>query len=253
MPTHGGNRGSREPATQGNEFTHDWASAQGSRYTFLESLVDLHDYQTPPSQWIGPTCMSARNRLWSWTAEVLSLEEAQPRELLDLLHYWQSKCANDVPDQRDLHIAGMGEATGNIALLNLRTNPFRARYRLVGRNLVDLLGKDPTEKYIHEVYGVSISAEIYEGFEKAVKERAAVYFRREFQILGKSFGYNRLVLPLTFKSDEISRLLVCIYPMSKSLKKARQWQSVVRELREIEESERKLETSWLSSQQDSAS
>lgn len=192
--------------------------------------------------------MIKRSRFWSWTAEILSLEEIEPRPMKNLFCYWNDMARGGVPDQRKLQISEMSDCIGNIALVMLRKNPMRGRYRIVGRNLVSLLGSDPTGQYIHEVYSSSISDEVYDSFTKAIEGRKAVYFRREYMILGKSFGYHRLVLPMCLKTEEIDRLLICIYPTNNKLTSAGQWKPLVNELNKVEEAERRFASVWADSQ-----
>lgn len=194
--------------------------------------------------------MTARSRFWSFTAELMSLDQLEPAEMRALHDYWKSKAGGDVPSQRDLHVPEMPDCVGNIALVTVRSNPLRARYRLVGYNLVKLLGFNPNGRYLHEVYGSKLAAEIYESFERAIADRRPAYFRREFQILGRSFGYNRLVLPLRFGSERIDRLLICIFPTSRKLKDASQWRPVVEELHKLEEVDRQFSTSWAQTLED---
>lgn len=189
--------------------------------------------------------------LWSWTAESLSPDDIHVPPMKDLLRYWRSRLGTGaVPDQRALHVAEMPKCTANIALVLLRKGPLRAKYRLVGRNLVKLLGEDPTGKYVHDVYKPSVADEIYKAIGEVLDAKKPIYFKREFQILGKSFGYHRLLLPLCLGKDEIDRVLICIYPTNKDLTDAEQWQSVVREYDEQQRAEQVFADQWFSSLDD---
>lgn len=190
----------------------------------------------------------ARSRIWSNTAEFLSLESIHPEQMGALHAYWRNCAVDaDVPRQKDLSIRDMPDCLEHIALLDIETEPFRAKYMIVGEALKELLGADPTDQYLDTVYPKSISDEIYRAFKRSMDERRALYFRREFQILMKSFGYNRLILPMRLNGDSIRRILICIYPLDKKLKRAEQWQSVVLELEEIDRREAQYETAWADS------
>lgn len=186
----------------------------------------------------------SRFKIWSRTSEYLSLTEIEPPALADLHAYWSQVGGGDVPRQTDLNPRAMGEALHHVALVEIERRPAGARYLLVGEALKRLLGADPTGKRIDEVYSRAVAREVYEAFSKAVRSREAAFYRRDFQILGKTFGYFRLILPLSGRDGAVERLLIAIYPTDPSLKRARQWREAVEDLERRRRAEASMETAW---------
>lgn len=181
------------------------------------------------------------------------LTEIQPPQLRDLyLHWYRARSGDEIPNQRDISPDLLEECAGNIALIHLDTDPKQARYILVGTNLKRLLGKDPTNMAIENVYSPAIAKEVYEAIGKTVRSREATFFQRTFVVLGQSFGYFRLILPMRLEGDEVTRLLFGIYPTDERLTEAKTWQNVVRKFyqrrKEFEDQNpRKIGTIWESS------
>ena len=191
----------------------------------------------------------ARFKIWSNTAEFMSLEDIRPAAMADLYAYWRQAFQNDGPPrQKDLTIQGMPpECLDHIALLDLANPPTKAKYLIIGAALKKLLGADPTGQYIQDVYPESIHTEIQAAFAKAAQRQEALYFRREFQVLTKSFGYDRLIMPLRLDGPTIRRILICIYPLDPKLTSANQWQNEVAKLEDMERREQRFESAWAES------
>lgn len=178
----------------------------------------------------------------------MNLDGIRPEAMNELYRYWKSCCPDhDVPRQKDLAIQNMPECIKNIALLDFSAEESRAKYLIVGEALKRLLGADPTGQYIDKIYSTSIYEEIKAAFEKAAAQKTALYYRREFQILTKSFGYDRLILPLRLDGDAVRRILICIYPLDNKLTRAEQWQEEVQRMEKEERLESELETAWAQS------
>jgi hypothetical protein len=191
----------------------------------------------------------ARFKIWSNTAEFMSLEDIRPAAMADLHAYWKGAVGDDGPPrQKDISIQGMPpECLEHIALLDFTNPPTKAKYLIIGSALKKLLGADPTGQYIHDVYPESIYTEIHAAFAKAAHQHEALYFRREFQVLNKSFGYDRLIMPLRLDGPTIRRILICIYPLDPKLTSANQWQDEVAKLEDMERRERRFESAWAES------
>lgn len=190
----------------------------------------------------------ARFKIWSNTAEFMRLDGIEPAPMAELHAYWRDAgVAGDIPRQKDLSIREMPDCLGHIALLDLSLEPLEAKYLIVGDALKTLLGADPTGQSVRDVYPESIHREVLACFDKAARNREALYYRREFEILGRSFGYNRLVLPLRLERQAVRRVLICIYPLSRTFKSARQWRRQVAKLEELERLEQMFETRWAES------
>lgn len=201
----------------------------------------------------------ARFRIWSNTAEYLSLSAIQRSEMAELYGYWRLACEGDAPPrQKDLAIHEMPNCLSNIALIDVAPAapkdselpadfPIRARYLMVGESLKRLLGEDPTGQLINEVYSRDVAAEVGRAFLKSMETQSPLYYRREFQILTKSFGYDRLVLPMRLQGGEVRRLLLCIYPLDSKLVSAEQWRSELAKVEAMERTEAQMASAWAES------
>jgi len=194
-------------------------------------------------------------KLWSNTAEYLSLKDLPVPEMADLLAYWQAKKdETGLARQSRLDVDEMWRVLDNIALVDLVPADREklpagvdGRYIIVGDRLKKLLGKDPTGMTLGEVYPASVAAEVSRCFRRAVEERKPLYYKREFRILFRSYGYYRLVLPLRLKGRAVRRILLCIYPLDSSLQEASQWQGELRKLERLEAKERAMAGAWAES------
>lgn len=176
-------------------------------------------------------------KIWANTASYLYLRDLHNQEMADLYSYWETQIEeHSIPRQNVLEPEKLLPCFNNLALVKLESvdesvlsTGLDGRYAMVGANLKRLLGKDPTGQWLSEVYSKTLAEEISSCFQKAVSQRQALYYRREFRILRKHFGYYRLVLPLRGKTQDITSVLLCIYPMDQSLRDAKQWQKDIRQ------------------------
>jgi hypothetical protein len=201
----------------------------------------------------------ARYRIWSNTAEYLSLGAIERLEMAELHRYWDSFVVDGRPPlQKDLSVHEMPECLANIALLDVSVPqqehrdvpdgfPLRARYLMVGDALKSLLGENPTGRLVSDVYKRGVAIEVSRALAKAMDTRGALYYRREFQILTKSFGYDRLILPMRLQGEDVRRILLCIYPLSDRLVSAEQWRSELAKVEDMETAEARVASAWAES------
>lgn len=184
-------------------------------------------------------------KIWSWTAAYLSIDGIDRDDLRGLAEHWRAVSrdlggAVPPPDAIDIH--QFESMFAHFALVDV-TDVEHPRYAVVGANLIALLGRDPTGRRLEAIYRPRIVEEIRTCFRRAVSERQPLFYRREFQLFGRSLGYDRLVLPLA-GPDGIDRLLVAIYPLDKALTRASQWQGLTRRLDEQEALDLKFAGLW---------
>jgi hypothetical protein len=201
----------------------------------------------------------ARFRIWSNTAEYLSLSAIDRPVLAELYQYWlQRSHDGDPPRQKDLAIQQMPKCLSNIALVDVAPPtdkdadvpvgfPIRARYLMVGEALTKLLGDNPTGMLINEVYSKDVALEVGRALQKSMETQRPLYYRREFQILRKSFGYDRLILPMRLQGAEVRRILLAIYPLDSGLVSADQWRGELAKVEAMEEVETQMAAVWAES------
>nr|WP_316639425.1 hypothetical protein [uncultured Roseateles sp.] len=167
--------------------------------------------------------------LWTQSIKRLPLPMLNSAPLIAMHSHWLVRCANGRPPrQADLSLPLLRPFMHQLALVKLETEPAGARYLVVGSRLQGLLGKDPTGRRVEEVYAPNVAREVYQAFVAVGRDREPAYFRRDFTLLGRQFGYHRLLLPLTgIHSDEVRSLIVGIYPIDKDFTEALQWRKLL--------------------------
>lgn len=189
-----------------------------------------------------------RFRIWSQTSEFQDLESVGPKPLAALLEYWR-ECKADrlVPRQKDMDISKFPPCLPNIALIDLAPAATESKYLIVGGALRRLLGEDPTGKTIRETYSKEYAEEVGGALMKVAGEKAPSYYIREFQILTMSFGYRRLLLPISLKDHNVARVLVGIYPINSEFKDAAQWKNAVKKMKDQQGTDDAFARAWLDS------
>lgn len=171
--------------------------------------------------------------IWHRTSSYPSLDDVQPAALQAMLAAWQRACGtSDVPRTAEMPVNALQAVLPNMALIALGEHADDARYLVFGPALRLLLGRDPTGLAIREVYARDIAQEVLEALGRVREMRRPLFYRRDFRILGREFGYKRLMLPLRDGANRISHVALGIYPVQPDLRHASQWQSVVAEMEE---------------------
>ncbi|MGV8833642.1 MAG: hypothetical protein ACOH2N_16850 [Devosia sp.] len=163
--------------------------------------------------------------IWSSSDEYLPQTNVSPTQLHDLLACWNQLAKLSLPLLDDLLDVSGRLGLSNMALVQMLPSDGTARYRVVGRNLVRLLGKDPTGAKIDQVYQGSILHDVCAALNLVSLNLEPTYYSRRFQILHLIFGYRRLLLPIRRLSGT-TEILVAIYP-EQGLSVARDWKTAL--------------------------
>ncbi len=170
-------------------------------------------------------------RVWSWTAHALTLEAIAPAQLQILRDVWErSRDEGGTPRLSRFDPALLGPVLRHVALVDVSEGVRMARYRLVGAALTRLYGRDLNGRFIVQCYTGDVLMEVLEAYRKVVESGQPLYSTREFQILGRSFGYRRLLVPLCREGDAVSHVVLGLYPSKRDLTEASQWRGVEEEL-----------------------
>jgi hypothetical protein len=192
----------------------------------------LSDIGRSAVEWVG-------SRAWHWTAHALSVDAVEDPSLRRLRDVWQAARRAtaaalrlpgppavprvDLFDTRPL----MGVLRWT-ALVAVEDGLEGARYALVGPALVRLFGRDPTGGRLVETYRGPVLREVLAAYVEVTTRAEPLYSTREFQVLGRSFGYRRLMLPLA-RGDaaaaqaRVTHVVVGIVPADPRLVDATQW------------------------------
>lgn len=141
-------------------------------------------------------------------------EQIEPEPLRHLYHYWRElKGSQDIPNRVQFDPSAIKFCLANVAMAEVERDPFRIRYRLVGTKLAQSYGRDLTNQYVDELYSASIRKDALDAYWDVVTMRHAHYATRSFNLVLRRFGYHRLLLPFSWKSEAVDIVLVGIYQL----------------------------------------
>lgn len=148
----------------------------------------------------------------------------QTTELRRLLQHWHDlKGERSLPRRADLDPTAIAYCLGNIALVEIEPS-FRPRYRLVGTRLADLLGEDPTGRYVDEMYSTGVRTEALSAYRRTIETGEPDYAERTTNLLFLKFGYYRLLLPFAWRSEGQADLVVAaFFQTDRALRQAVAW------------------------------
>lgn len=138
--------------------------------------------------------------------------------LVRLHDYWASKIGSDgaLPCREDLDPRGMGASVLPwIILLDVIETPKgrygrRYRYRVVGTEVVDRFGFDPTGKHVDDLGDTDMIRLVHRYMDEAVTSRRASVTQTPFMGPDREFlSTERLILPLRgMDQDCVTKLIV---------------------------------------------
>lgn len=148
----------------------------------------------------------------------------QTTELRRLLQHWHDlKGERSLPRRADLDPTAIAYCLGNIALVEIEPS-FRPRYRLVGTRLADLLGEDPTGRYVDEMYSTGVRTEALSAYRRTIETGEPDYAECTTNLLFLKFGYYRLLLPFAWRSEGQADLVVAaFFQTDRALRQAVAW------------------------------
>lgn len=145
----------------------------------------------------------------------LSIERRQPLRadpiLLALAQYWGGqRQGRDFPDRADIDPLGMPRCIlPHLSLVEISDGGRRARYRLVGTEIVNRLGQDFTGRYASEVMTGDYHLFITSMFRAVYEYRAPLYSESQFRSNMALSRTRRLLLPLGCnRSNRVEQVLI---------------------------------------------
>lgn len=128
-----------------------------------------------------------------------------------LFDYWRSIHPEDgLPGRRHFDPMDIPQLLGNIWLLDVTRDPLRFRFRLVGTEIVKFTGRDPTGKWLDEVYPDYEKTEAYR-FHRACTLHGAPAYRKSGVLSNPGRDYveaERIYLPLAEDGKTVDILLI---------------------------------------------
>ena len=135
-----------------------------------------------------------------------------------LLAYWRAQAgAKSIPSRGDIDpFIDLAHIVQHLFLVDVEPQPLRFRFRLVGTEVADHVGKDMTGKYLDELVEYDAQyARVKPDYETTAK------FRRETVSLvrfltkdrKRSINYERLLLPLSENGRSVNMILGACSPL----------------------------------------
>lgn len=142
------------------------------------------------------------------------LQEALTSERLKLLYaYWLSKrpSPESLPGRQHLDPLDIPAILPWILMFDVGAHPGETRYRLVGTEVVDQVGRDYTGRLLSEGYWGQDTARVLEDYwDVAQRGVPVVWHRRLVARDGKPHAYEYLLLPLAKDGVHVNILLAAV-------------------------------------------
>ncbi|MEZ5832318.1 MAG: PAS domain-containing protein [Dongiaceae bacterium] len=118
---------------------------------------------------------SPRARIWERSGSLQSLEQCGPKAVA-LYQYWNARRGvHSMPSRADIDPLEMRQWLPRITLVDVASDSKTFTYRLVGTQIVDLLGFNPIGQSIESAWPEEGAAMLLTGYREAVQTRAPVF------------------------------------------------------------------------------
>ena len=141
--------------------------------------------------------------------------------MLGALHaYWHAKSTGrTMPSRIDLDMVEMPRAALPYLMLIdvVRTGPawrYRYRYRLVGTEMVSVIGRDVTSLFLDEVIPAERHADVFDWLDAVVRDRIPMALEMSLGWENRDFRHaRRVALPLSADGTNVDMML-CAFALS---------------------------------------
>ncbi len=132
--------------------------------------------------------------------------------------YWRARAgAKPIPARGDIDpIIDLGHIVQHLFLVDVERDPLRFRFRLVGTEVADHVGKDMTGKYLDQLVEFDAQyARVKPDYETTVERRAATVSPVRFLTKDgrRHINYERLLLPLSDDGRTVNMILGACSPL----------------------------------------
>lgn len=136
-------------------------------------------------------------------------EHCDPR-IKELVSHWNGlRPDGGLPGRQHLDPVRIPSVLANIWLVDVQREPMRFRFRLVGTRVVEFLGRDPTGRWIDDVYPSFTGTPVEMEFV-ACATTGELRWRRGAPMMEASKDYvqvERIALPLAANGSDVDMLL----------------------------------------------
>jgi hypothetical protein len=147
-------------------------------------------------------------RVWEWSNSLHMLEQCGPKAVA-LYHYWNARRGiRPMPGRADIDPLEMRQWLPRITLVDVSPDATQFTYRLVGTQIVDLLGTNPTGRLVETAWPEDEAARLLEGYREVVQTRAPIFCHQTCQWLDDQEPSAWAVrLPLSSDGVEVDMIL----------------------------------------------
>lgn len=144
--------------------------------------------------------------MWVNADPTLDFED---QSLAPLLRYWEAKRRGDaLPSRRDIDPIDVRAHMGNLCLIEVEQAPLRMRYRLIGSNITEIMGRDSTGRYYDEIYRPELLSAITASFAWMIEHRRPLRsFGQAFYADKQFYDYEIVNLPLAEDGITVNMVL----------------------------------------------
>jgi hypothetical protein len=150
---------------------------------------------------------------FKYRVELDPLLASMPKTLVDIKAYWDGKRGDRaMPRRADIEPLELREHLGWILITEVVGATPRFRYRLVGSEIVNRLGRDSTKKYLDELYAAADYDTIVSSMRQVVASRRPMRMKGELWLSQrKSLSFEVIDLPLSENGVDVNMILTrCI-------------------------------------------
>jgi hypothetical protein len=144
---------------------------------------------------------------------VITVGPTLPERIVDprlraLFDYWRARAdARAMPARRDIDPADFVALLSAVALVDVLYDPLRFRYRLVGTQIVERLGREMSGRWVSEIPRPQLREATMRDYELVVRQRAAVLDHGDDIYDTRRIRYEILRLPLSEDGVLINMIL----------------------------------------------
>ena len=151
---------------------------------------------------------SARARVWERSGSLQALERCGPKAVA-LYQYWNARRGiRPMPSRGDIDPTEMRQWLPRITLVDVSPDGAHFTYRLVGTQIVDLLGMNPTGQPVASAWPAEEAAPLLEGYRAVVETRAPVFCEQTCQWLeDQKPSAWAMRLPLSSDGERVDLIL----------------------------------------------
>lgn len=129
-----------------------------------------------------------------------------------LLVYWRGKAEFGPPGRKDIDPIEIGADVPHLFLLDVRTDPLRFRWRLLGGVIVEATGRNVTGQRFEEVYPHPVLADVMRVFSRATLTGLPIRHVGNARFVDKEHViYESVHLPLFGADGKVDMLLGALH------------------------------------------